>query len=79
MSLSPQVLINCQFGGATCGGGNPADVYIYAKDNGIPEESCQSYTARDSDSSKCSDINKCRNCARVQCRVTNIFLWFLFF
>lgn len=66
MNLSPQVLINCKVGGATCGGGNPADVYIYGKDNGIPEESCQSYIAKDSDSSKCSDINKCRNCARVQ-------------
>lgn len=66
MSLSPQTLINCKVAGDTCGGGNPVDVFAYAKDHGIPEESCQSYVAKDSEEPRCSDIQKCKNCARVQ-------------
>jgi cathepsin X len=64
MNLSPQVLINCHPGGATCGGGNPMDVYAYAKQYGIPEESCQSYQAKDSNVTTCGDIHKCHNCKR---------------
>lgn len=62
ISLSPQVLINCHPGGATCGGGDPQDVYKYGFENGIPEESCQNYIAEDSNVSKCTDILKCKNC-----------------
>jgi cathepsin X len=36
ISLSPQVIINCQAGGS-CNGGNPGGVYSFAKTNGIPE------------------------------------------
>jgi cathepsin X len=40
------------------------DVYAYAQQNGIPEESCQSYQAKDSNVTTCSDIHKCHNCKR---------------
>lgn len=36
MTLSPQVIINCQAGGS-CNGGNPGEVYVYANRHGIPE------------------------------------------
>ena len=36
ISLSPQVIINCQAGGS-CNGGMSSLVYQYAKTNGIPE------------------------------------------
>ena len=45
MTLSPQVIINCKAGGS-CNGGNPAEVYVYAEKNGIPEETCQAYEAK---------------------------------
>jgi cathepsin X len=36
MTLSPQVIINCEAGGS-CSGGNPIDVYIFGHNTGIPE------------------------------------------
>lgn len=36
MTLSPQVIINCQAGGS-CQGGNAGGVYAFAKQNGVPE------------------------------------------
>lgn len=36
MTLSVQVIINCQAGGS-CNGGNPGEVYAYANRHGIPE------------------------------------------
>jgi cathepsin X len=45
MNLSPQTIINCQAGGS-CQGGYPGDVYVFGNKNGIPEESCQSYQAK---------------------------------
>lgn len=36
MNLSPQVIVNCKAGGS-CNGGNPGEVYVYGKKNGIPE------------------------------------------
>lgn len=36
MTLSPQVIVNCQAGGS-CNGGNPGEVYVFAHKNGIPE------------------------------------------
>ena len=62
MNLSPQVIINCKAGGS-CNGGNPAEVYVYAHKNGIPEETCQNYLAKNPDQFSCSDIQKCKNCA----------------
>ena len=62
MNLSPQVIINCKAGGS-CNGGNPGEVYVYAHKNGIPEETCQAYTAKNPEQFSCSDIQKCMNCA----------------
>lgn len=62
MTLSPQVIINCKAGGS-CNGGNPAEVYVYAEKNGIPEETCQAYEAKNPERFSCSDIQKCMNCA----------------
>ena len=62
MTLSPQVIINCKAGGS-CNGGNPVEVYIYAKNHGVPEETCQAYEAENPDQFSCSDIQKCMNCA----------------
>ena len=62
MNLSPQVIINCKAGGS-CNGGNPVEVYIYGHKNGIPEETCQNYLAKNPDQFSCSDIQKCKNCA----------------
>lgn len=61
MTLSPQVIINCQAGGS-CNGGNPLGVYSFAKSHGIPEETCQAYLAKNPAKFSCSDIQKCQNC-----------------
>jgi len=62
ITLSPQVIINCAAGG-DCYGGDDLSVYAFAKDNGIPEESCQNYLAANPSSEDCSDIQNCKNCA----------------
>lgn len=62
VSLSPQVIINCQAGGS-CNGGMSSLVYAYAKSSGIPEESCQNYESKNPSHFTCSDIQKCKNCA----------------
>ena len=62
ISLSPQYFINCNMGG-TCGGGNSLSLYRYAHlSAGIPDETCQSYVAKNPDSYDCSDIQRCKNC-----------------
>lgn len=61
IALSPQVIINCGAGGS-CEGGNPMGVYEFANQEGIPEESCQNYEAKDPDSQDCSAIQQCKNC-----------------
>jgi len=38
-NLSPQALLNCNIG--SCDGGDPIDVFKFAYDNGIPDDSCQ--------------------------------------
>ena len=58
MTLSPQVIINCKAGGS-CNGGNPKEVYVYAHKNGVPEETCQAYLAKNPAQFSCSDIQKC--------------------
>ena len=58
IDLAPQVLINCG-GGGSCEGGNPGGVYSYAARNGLPDQTCQAYQARDM---KCDDLAICENC-----------------
>ena len=37
-------------------------VYIFGHKNGLPEETCQNYEARNPDKFSCSDIQKCKDC-----------------
>ena len=61
ITLSPQVIINCHAGGS-CLGGNPAGVYQFAYEHGIPDDTCQQYTARDPEVANCSAIQQCMSC-----------------
>lgn len=61
INLSPQVLIN-EGGGGSCNGGNPAGVYRYIHRNGIPDETCQQYQAKNNPHGRGSDLNICENC-----------------
>lgn len=62
--LSSQVLINCNAGG-TCEGGNPAQVYEFLYEQGIPDDTCQPYIARDPEVHECSEIQICKRCLPV--------------
>lgn len=63
LALSPQYILNCKMGG-TCSGGNSLSLYHYAHlSEGIPEETCQAYTAKDPEEATCSDIQRCKNCS----------------
>lgn len=64
LALSPQVVINCRAGGS-CEGGNPAGVYEFAHQVGVPDVTCMLYEAKDRGPvQNCSlpDINVCRDC-----------------
>ena len=61
ITLAPQVIINCHAGG-DCDGGNPGGVYEFAKEHGIPDETCQQYLAKNPQSFDCSPIQVCMNC-----------------
>jgi len=64
LALSPQAVINCRAGGS-CEGGNPASVYEFAAEVGVPDVTCMVYEAKDDgpveDCTK-PDINLCRDC-----------------
>merc|ERR1711915_855510 len=64
LALSPQAIINCRAGGS-CEGGNPASVYEFAAEVGVPDVTCMVYEAIDDgpveDCTK-PDINLCRDC-----------------
>ena len=62
ISLSAQVLINCQAGG-TCNGGDPSQVYQWAFDYGLVHSSCEQYEARNLFGRKCEPFDICRDCA----------------
>lgn len=70
VNLSPQALIDCVNGSSLavskegkgdggCDGGNPADVYTYARTKGIPDETCQSYEAKNK---VCEPLGLCETC-----------------
>ena len=61
VGLDAQTIVNCQAGGS-CDGGNPAQVYKYAHDTGIPHSSCEQYTAYNLVDHMCEDIDICRDC-----------------
>lgn len=54
-------MVNCQAGGS-CNGGDPSGVYDWAYHNGIPDSSCEQYTAKNLDSDTCNPIDICRDC-----------------
>lgn len=58
LNLSPQVLLNCG-GAGSCGGGLPELVYVYISKNGIPDETCQNYEAKDD---PCQPYGICETC-----------------
>eukprot|EP01084_Bolivina_argentea_P272262 463518_1 len=61
ITLSVQVLIN-ENGGGTCNGGNAPGVMRYIERNGIPDETCQAYQAKNNPHGKNSNLNICENC-----------------
>lgn len=54
-------MINCEAGG-DCNGGDPSGVYDFAYNNGIPDSSCEQYTATNLDKQSCEPIDICRDC-----------------
>jgi len=65
IQLSPQVLVNCVTMNDThgCQGGDPTAAYSWIAKNGITDDSCMNYLAKNE---KCEDINICRNCGHGQ-------------
>jgi len=61
INLATQVIVNCRAGGS-CEGGDPMGVYAYGHTNGIPDQTCQAYTAEDGDG-KCSPQEICQVCS----------------
>ena len=60
IDLNAQVMVNCRAGG-DCNGGDPIGVYEYGYYSGIPDSSCEQYTAKNL-GHKCGAIDICRDC-----------------
>jgi cathepsin X len=66
LSLSPQVLINCKAGGS-CEGGNSEGVYRFAREVGLPDDTCQQYLAKNPNEFSCSPVQICKSCDKDGC------------
>ena len=62
VELSVQEVINCANAGS-CGGGDDSAVYAYAHEEGIPDQTCQAYEAKDKE---CNDLGRCMDCKHNQ-------------
>ena len=62
INLSPQELIN-EMSGNDCGGGVPFDVYEFINQNGIVDETCQIYQAKNEPHGNNTSLNICENCS----------------
>ena len=58
VELSVQEVINCGNSGS-CFGGWDSGVYRYAHEQGIPDQTCQVYEAKNKE---CNDMNRCMDC-----------------
>ncbi|EDQ84610.1 uncharacterized protein MONBRDRAFT_34651 [Monosiga brevicollis MX1] len=58
INLAPQVLLNCN-AGVSCEGGNAGPVFEHIHRNGVPDETCQNYEARDGE---CTAMGICETC-----------------
>ena len=81
LSLSPQVIINCNAGGS-CDGGNPGPVYEFGRKHGIPDDTCQQYVAKNPLKASCQPVQVCQTCTgdvgTVNCSaVTSPNLWYV--
>eukprot|EP00827_Trimyema_finlayi_P002942 TRINITY_DN261_c0_g1_i14.p1 TRINITY_DN261_c0_g1~~TRINITY_DN261_c0_g1_i14.p1 ORF type:complete len:711 (-),score=357.79 TRINITY_DN261_c0_g1_i14:19-2013(-) len=61
VNLAVQVIVNCRAGGS-CHGGDHIGVYKFFHDKGVPDTSCQQYTALDPKKFDCSAIQTCETC-----------------
>ncbi|KAA0165852.1 hypothetical protein FNF28_03358 [Cafeteria roenbergensis] len=61
INLATQVIVNCRAGGS-CQGGDPMGVYEWGHNNGIPDQTCQAYTATNGDG-QCTAQEVCQVCA----------------
>eukprot|EP01083_Nonionella_stella_P022073 61038_1 len=63
ISLSPQVLLNCDTYDLGCHGGDAMTAYKYIAENGIPSETCAPYESTGHDEgAKCEATDRCKNC-----------------
>jgi len=61
IALNAQVIVD-SYAGGSCNGGDPAKVYEFAFNHGIPDSSCMQYTAYNLQTAA-TDIDMCRDCS----------------